>query len=192
MLNYIWSGIILVSIICAAITGRMEAVATAAVEGAASAVSLGLTLLGVMMLWTGLMQVAHKSGLTKAFAALLRPLLRIIFPTLDTRSPAAEAIAMNMTANILGMGNAATPLGVSAMKALSDQNGNRDVASDNMCALVVINTASLQLLPITVIAMRKAAQSASPFWIVLPGLCASMIAVAAGVIATRLFALRKA
>ncbi len=188
MINYIWSGLLLVSLVTAAFNGRIGEVAEAALEGAKGAITLSLTLLGVIMLWTGLMRIASKSGLVDFFAKALRPLMRVIFPKLPPNSAAAQAIVMNMVANAFGMANAATPLGLNAMKELSKLNRDGSIASDEMCMLVVINTASIQILPATIIAIRQAAGSAAPFSPVVPVWLASLSAVTVGVIAAKTFA----
>ncbi len=187
MLNYIWCGMIVVSFITAIFTGRIEAVANGAMEGAASAVDTCAGLLGTMCLWTGVAKIAEKSGLVEVFARILRPVTKIIFPKLKPNSAAMRAIVMNMVANILGMGNAATPLGISAMKELDRINLGRGSASDEMCMFVVINTASIQLIPATVISLRQMYNSQSPAEIVVPVWICSVLAVTVGVTAAKIF-----
>jgi len=188
MLNYIWGALMLVSLVVAAFTGRLEAVTTGAMNGASDAVTLSISLLGIMCLWTGLMKIASSSGIINIFARVLRPLTKILFPRLPQNSPAMDCIVMNMVANLFGMSNAATPLGLKAMKELSRlERGN--IASDNMCMFVVINSASLQLIPSTVIAIRQSIGSSNPFEIIMPVWIASLIALIVGVSAAKLFAL---
>ncbi len=187
MLNYIWGALMLISLIFAAFTGRLEAVTTGAMNGASDAVTLSISLLGIMCLWTGLMKIASEGGIITIFAKVLRPLTKILFPTLPPNSPAMDSIVMNMVANLFGMSNAATPLGLKAMKELS-RIDRGSVASDNMCMFVVINSASLQLIPSTVIAIRQSIGSTNPFEIIAPVWIASLCAIIVGVCATKLFA----
>lgn len=186
MLNYIWGGMILVSFIVSIFTGQIDETANAAMDGAGAAVETCIGLLGVMCLWTGIAKIAENSGLTKIFAKLLRPVTRIIFPKLKPGSAALDAIVMNMVANLLGMGNAATPLGIKAMKELDRENHHRSEASDEMCMFVVVNTASIQLIPATVIALRQASGSANPAEIVVPIWICSICAVTMGVTAAKI------
>lgn len=187
MLNYIWCGMIVVSFVAAAFTGRMEALTEGIVEGAASAVETCIGLLGTMCLWTGVAKIAENSGLINVFAKILRPVTKIIFPRLKADSLAMRAIVMNMVANLLGMGNAATPLGLNAMSELNKLNGGKKSASNEMCMFVVINTASIQLIPSTVIALRQMYGSESPTEIVVPVWLCSICAVTVGVIAAKIF-----
>lgn len=191
MLNYIWSGMIIISFITAVFTNRINDVTNAALEGAGSAVETCIGLLGAMCLWTGLSKVAEDSGLTRIFAKLLRPVTKILFPKLKCGSAALEAIVLNMVANLLGMGNAATPLGIKAMKELSALNTDKGTASDEMCMFVVINTASIQLIPATVIALRQGAGSLNPAEIIAPVWICSICAVTVGVTAAKLFQRRQ-
>ena len=187
MLNYIWGGMILISFVVSVFTGQINETSKAAMDGAASAVETCIGLLGAMCLWTGIAKVAENSGLTSVFAKLLRPVTKIIFPKLKPGSEALDAIVMNMVANLLGMGNAATPLGIKAMKELDKVNRFRTDASDEMCMFVVVNTASLQLIPATVIALRQTFGSANPAEIVVPTWVCSVCAIAVGVTAAKLF-----
>ncbi len=187
MLNYIWCGMIVLSFVTALFTGRVEAVTNGAMEGAASAVETCIGLLGTMCLWTGIAKIAEHSGLVQVFARLLRPVTKIIFPKLKSNSPALRAIVMNMVANLLGMGNAATPLGITAMKELDRLNKGKSCASDEMCMFVVINTASIQLIPSTVISLRQMYGSQGPTDIVIPVWICSILSVTIGVCAAKIF-----
>lgn len=190
MLNYIWAGIMLLSIVVASFTGKIDRVAAASIDGAAGAVTFAISILGIMCLWTGLMKIASESGLVNFFSKMLRPLTRIIFPDVPQNSPAMNAIVMNMTANMFGMSNAATPLGLNAMRELNKLGTVWSrTATNPMCMFVVINTASIQLIPATVLALRQAASSTNPFEIIVPAWIASLCAVTAGVIAAKLFAM---
>ncbi len=188
MINYIWGGLMTVSIAAAFLFGRVEEVANAAMQGATEAVTLSLSLLGVMCLWTGIMKIAQHAGVIALFSKLLRPLTRFLFPRLPRDSEALDAIVMNMVANIFGMANAATPLGLKAMKELS-RISKSQVASHEMCMFAVINTASLQLIPSTVIALRQGASN--PYEIIIPVWIVSVITLAVAVTAAKLFALKE-
>ncbi len=187
MLNYVWGGMILVSLLVAIFTGNTETVTGGALDGAKAAVETCIGLLGSMCLWTGLAQIARDSGLVGIFAKLMQPVTKILFPKLKPDSPALRAIVLNMVANLLGMGNAATPLGISAMKELDKLNRHKASASDEMCMFVVINTASIQLIPSTVIALRQMYGSAAPSEIIVPVWICSIGAVLVGVISAKIF-----
>lgn len=187
MLNYIWCGMIILSFGVAAFTGKIDAVTNSAMDGAAAAVETCIGLLGSMCLWTGLAKIAENSGLIEVFARLLRPITKLIFPKLKKNSAALRAIVMNMVANLLGMGNAATPLGICAMKELDKLNKGKSTASDEMCMFVVVNTASIQLIPSTVISLRQMYGSANPSEIVVPVWLCSICLVTIGVVAAKCF-----
>ena len=187
MLNYIWGGMIIISFITAVFNGRIEFVANAAMDGAGKAIEMCIGLLGTMCLCTGIARIAETSGLTGVFAKILRPVTKLFFPRLKQGSAALDAIIMNMVANLLGMGNAATPLGINAMKELDRLNKHKNTASNEMCMFVVINTASIQMIPSTVIALRQMYGSQIPSEIVAPVWICSICAVLLGVIAAKLF-----
>ncbi|MBQ2932585.1 MAG: hypothetical protein IJE62_07110 [Clostridia bacterium] len=187
MLNYIWCGMIIVSFVVAVFTGNVETITNGALEGAAAAVETCIGLLGSMCLWTGLAKVAENSGLVDVFAKFLRPITKIIFPKLKANSAALRAIVMNMVANLLGMGNAATPLGIAAMKELDRLNGRKNRASNEMCMFVVVNTASIQLIPSTVISLRQMYGSLNPTEIVVPVWICSVCVLTIGVMAAKIF-----
>ena len=182
-MSYIWPLIIVFSFFCAIATGNMASLSSAVIGSGTSAISLAIKLLGIICLWNGLIQIAEKSGLTKKLAKLLSPLLKLLFPTLKDEE-AREAISMNMTANILGLDNAATPLGLKAMKRLNELNKNSATADDNMVRFVVINTASLHLMSTTVALLRQEHGSTSPTEIILPALCTSIAALCCGLFMT--------
>ena len=192
MMNYIWAAIMIVSIVVSFFTGKFDAVSLAAIEGAGDGLKLVLELCGVMCFWTGIMEIAEKGGIINALARILAPVTRLLFPKIPQKSRAMRAIVMNMTANILGMSNAATPLGLSAMSELHMLSGRSRTASDEMCTFVVINTASIQLIPATLIALRASAGSDAPTEIMLPVWITSAAALAVGVTAAKIFQKRKA
>lgn len=188
-MNYIWCGLIIISLITAAVNGNMEVTINAAFDGAKAAVDTILALAGVMCFWTGIMKIAEKSGLSDKIEKLLRPLITFLFP--NSSNEAKKYISMNMSANLLGMGNAATPMGIKAMQTLDKENPRPEYASDDMCMLVVLNTTSLQLIPTTIIALRTAANSANPFSVILPIWISSLTAVVAAVTVAKLWQRRR-
>lgn len=186
MLNYVWCGLLVLGFAAGIMNGRVEAVAKAAVDSAAGAVNICIGLLGVMCLWTGLMAIAEKSGLVQKLAGLARPALRFLFPGIPKGHPAMGAVVMNLAANFLGLGNAATPLGLKAMNELQKLNADKDTATDSMSMFLVLNTAAIQLIPATIIALRSAAGSSNPTEIIAPIWAASLAATFAGIVAVRL------
>lgn len=168
MLNYIWSALIAASILCAVFTGSTSDLSAALIESGASSIQLILTMAGIICLWSGIMKIAAESGLTGIFAKIFSPLLRPLFPRLDKDSDAFQSITMNISANLLGLGNAATPFGLKAMEQLHTLNNKSDTASNEMVIFVVMNTASLQLLPTTLAALRQSYGSNAPFEIIVP------------------------
>ena len=184
-MGYIWGGMVIAAFFFGIANGQLQSVAEAALSGAENAVTMAFSLLGMMCFWSGMLEIAKRSGLTDWLARLIRPLTKILFPKLSPDSPALRAMVMNMTANFLGLSNAATPLGLAAMHELDKINPNKDTASDEMCMFVVINTASISLLPTTVITMRAAAGSIDPFSIILPVWICSICSVTVGVIVAK-------
>ena len=183
-ISLIWVGMVVLSVVFGVACGSLEAVSDAALEGANSAVTLCLSMAGVMCLWSGVMEVMRQSGLSDGLARLFRPLLRRLLPRAARDSETMAALSGNHSANLLGLGNAATPLGIrAACRMARDCDGT---ASDELCLLVVLNTASIQLLPATVASVRAAAGSATPFDILPAVWLASVLSVTAGLAAARL------
>jgi len=170
MLNYIWGGMILLAIVIAAFTGNMPALTNAAIDSAREAITLCITILGVLSMWTGLLTVADKAGLVQSLSQKSKPLLRYLFPDLGRDHPAHEPIATNFIANILGLGWAATPSGLRAMKVLQKDNPTKDTATPSMRMFMVINMSSLQLVTISIVAYRAQYNSINPSEIIGPGL----------------------
>ncbi|NLT57378.1 MAG: spore maturation protein A [Clostridiales bacterium] len=185
MLNKIWAGMILISTLAGLALGRGAELSGAVFTGCSRALSLAVTLLGVAAFWSGLMHIAEQSGLLAAFAGLLRPLIRLLFPGLGRGGGAEQAIAASMTANIFGLSGAATPLGLRAMAELA-KGQPRGMASPHMQMLVLINSASLQIVPATVVALRQEAGSAAPFAIMPAVWLTSAATLVAGVLLLRL------
>lgn len=183
MMNYILAGMMLFSVVTAACHDGMAALSAAALQGCSDAVQLVISLAGMLCLWCGVMNIASKAGLTERLAQLFHPLTRRLFPQLDPEGDAMQAICMNLSANLLGLGNAATPFGLAAMRALQKQNPTPDTASDEMLLFVVLNTASLQLLPTTCAALRQQAGSTAPMEILPAVWLTSLGTIAIGLIA---------
>lgn len=182
MLNYIWSGLIILSIICAMIFGNTQELSTALLNSGTSSIELLMKMAGIMCLWSGIMKIAEESGFTSMIAKLFSPLLRPLFPRLKKDSPAFKCITMNISANLLGLGNAATPFGLKAMEHLHTLNERQDTASNEMVIFVVMNTASLQLIPTTIATLRQAYGSTDPFNIIVPVWISSATALAVALI----------
>ena len=180
-MNYIFSFIIILSLIVSFFTGSQEQTLQAAFDGAKSSVEVLLSFAGIMCMWSGFIKIAERGGATRVLARFLSPVLKVLFPKLKKDNKALEYIGANMSANLLGVGNAATPAGIAAMNELDKINKNPEYASDEMSIFTVMNTASLQLLPTTVIALRSAFGSANPQSIVVPVWIASLISVVCAV-----------
>ena len=160
MLNYIWFGMMLIAVVVGAITGNIDAVTEAAISMAKTAVEIAIGLIGIMALWLGTMKIAEESGLIRIIARALRPITIRLFPNVPEDHPAIGSIVLNMAANILDLGIAATPLGLKAMEELQELNPNKDTATNAMCTFLAINTSSVQLiLPATVVALMGAASN---------------------------------
>jgi spore maturation protein A len=184
----LFTALVTLAVAFAAWNGRMAALTAAAIESAGKAVTFSIGLAGVLALWLGLMKVAEEAGLVRAIARVFRPVLRLLFPSVPAGHPALGAIVMNLGANVLGLGNAATPFGLKAMQELEGLNPHKGTASDAQAMLVALNTASVQLVPATVIALRTAAGSAAPAEILGPTLLASACGVVVAALAARLLA----
>lgn len=186
MMNRILPAMFILSFASAIFTGRMSELSSAVASGGAAAVELLLNLIAAMCFWGGIMEVAERSGITSFFSRLVSPLLKLIFPRLRKEKQALEAISMNVTANMLGLGNAATPLGLEAMKRLQDINSDTESASDEMVVFVVMNTAAMRIIPTTVATLRAQYGSVEPMSVLLPTLLTTASALAVGLTVARL------
>lgn len=187
LMTYIWLGMAAASVLFGAASGRLDVVSAAVTEGAGAAVTLCLGIAGAMCLWSGVLEAMERGGLLRALTRLLRPLLRRIYPRAAKADPlCADAAAANFTANLLGLGNAATPAGLRTAARLAVQ-GTPGEASNELCRLVVMNTASVQLIPATVAAVRASLGAAAPFDILPCVWASSLCSVAAGLLAARIF-----
>lgn len=185
-MTVIWTGMVVISVVYGFLAGNGAAVAAAAVEGAAAAVELCITMAGVMCLWMGVMEVMKRCGLAEKLSQLLRPILCRLYPDFRKDRETMDAISANVSANLLGLGNAATPLGIQAARRMARKTPG--VASDSLCMLVVCNTASIQLLPTTVAAVRQGAGCATPFDILPAVWLASAVSVTVGILAAKVMA----
>lgn len=186
-MTWVWSGMVIFSLVFALFTGNLDAVSAAALEGAGSAVRLGISMAGVLCLWSGVMEVMNACGLSAGLARAFRPLLRRLLPNASRDGETLAAVSANVSANLLGLGNAATPLGIRAARRMA--RGCGGTASDELCTLVVLNTASIQLIPATVGSLRAAMGSAAPFDILPAVWLSSVLSVTAGLAAARLLSL---
>lgn len=185
-MSILWVGMVVISLVCGLATGRGEAVASAAVTGAADGVELCLSMAGILCLWMGVMEVMRRSGLSEKLSRLLRPVLRRLYPDFAEDNKVMDTVSANVSANLLGLGNAATPLGLEASRLMAQRTPG--IASDSLCMLVVCNTASIQLIPTTVASLRAAAGSSSPFDILPAVWLASILSVTVGITAAKLMA----
>lgn len=187
MLNIIWPTFILISFIYAILRGNVDAVNQSIFNSAGNAVELSITFFGTICLWNGIMKIAQETTFVTKLTKLLKPIVNFLFPESKNNEKAKEEISMNIIANILGLGNAATPLGLKAMKTLQKENPKKDTISNSMAMFIVINTASLQLIPTTVIAIRASLGSENPTQIIFPVWGATISAAVAAVVATKIF-----
>jgi spore maturation protein A len=191
MVNYIWVCITLIGLVFASVNGNMSEVNEAIFKGAKEAVTLCIGLISVLVFWLGLMKIAEDSGLLSRLTALFKPFVKHIFPEVPLNHPALGYILSNMMANMFGLGNAATPLGIKAMEQLKELNGGRDVASRSMITFLALNTASVTLIPTTVIAIRMNYHSVSPTDIVGPTLVTTTVSAFAAILIDRFFYYRR-
>ena len=184
MLNILWPIFIIISIVYAIFSGNIENLNNSIFESSESAVNLTLTLIGMTCLWSGIMEIAAKTKIVEKLSDVLKPIAKRLFLDLNERS--YDNIVMNIIANILGLGNAATPLGLKAMNELQKENKSKEELSDNMMMLIVLNTASLQIIPTTVIAIRSSLGSSNPTKIIFPVWISTVCAAIVGIIFTKI------
>lgn len=186
MLNIIWPLFIIVSFIYAILNGRVAEVNNSIFESTKLAVELSISLLGTICLWNGIMQIASKTNIVKHLSKLLNPIIKRLFPDINKEEKVHEEITMNMIANIMGLGNAATPLGLKAMKSMQKKNKDKSRLSNSMAMFIIINTASIQLIPTTVIAIRSSLGSNNPTAMIIPVWIATVCAAAAAIISAKI------
>jgi spore maturation protein A len=187
MVNYIWGGMIVIGLIVSAFNGRLDDMNGALFEGAKNGVEISFMLISVLVLWMGIMKIAEQSGLLNLLAKILRPVVRMLFPDVPKDHPAQGYILSNMSANLLGLGNAATPMGLKAMQELQRLNPDKDTASKSMITLLALNTSSLTIIPTMVINYRQAKGSLNPVEIVGPAIIATMISTIAAILLDRYY-----
>lgn len=186
MLNYIWFGLMAIALLVAVFNGTAEGVTKGAVDSATTAVEIAIGLVGIMTLWLGIMRVAEAAGLVALLGRLLRPVLRWLFPEIPPEHPANGAIVLSTAANMLGLNNAATPLGIKAMEELQELNEDKDSASNAMVTFMAINTSGVQLIPATMIGVLAAAGSVRPTSIISTSIVATFVGTVAAVITAKL------
>lgn len=186
-MNYIWYFLIVISIIYGAINGTLADVAKAIFTGTELSVKIVLTLLGIMTFWLGIMKIAEKSGIVEFLSKLLKPIARLIFPEIPKDSKIIGDVAMNFSANALGLANAATPMGIKAIEGMQEINKDKESASDAMCTLLAMNTAGFQLIPATVIAILAASGYKNPTEIIVPTLIVTSTAFVSAIIIAKIF-----
>ena len=186
MLNILWPIFIILSVIYSIISGNIEEVNTGIFNSLSEAVELSITFLGTICLWSGIMEIAKKTSIISKLNKLLKPFINFLFPDLKNNEMAKQEISMNMVANILGLGNAATPLGIKAMQTMQKENKRKETLSNSMMMFIVINTASIQLIPTNVIAIRTSLNSQNPTSIIIPVWIATIIAGFVGIFLTKI------
>lgn len=191
MLNYIWGAMIFIGIAAAAFTGNMPQVTNSAINSAREAVTLAITMLGIMSMWSGIMNVGEKAGLIKSLSKAMNPFLKWLFPSVPKGHKAMDYISTNVIANILGLGWAATPAGLNAMKELNKLNTNKHRASNAMCMFLIFNMSSLQLVSINIIAYRSQYNSANPSEIIGPGIITTLVSTVVAIVFGKLMEVKK-
>ena len=191
MMNYIWVGLVVIALVCGVITGTITDVQQAVFDWAGIAVEIVIGLIGIMVFFMGLMRVAEEAGLTEKLGKALKPVMTRLFPGVPAEHPAMASMVMNMAANILGLGNAATPFGLKAMSDLQTLNKSKNIATDAMVMFLAINTSSVTLIPTTVIALRTAAGSSAPAEVVGPIILSTIISTTIAIICASLFSKAK-
>ena len=186
MLNILWPIFIILSVIYGLIYGKADEINNGMFESLSDAIELSITFLGTISLWNGIMEICKKTSLMDKLTGFLKPFINFLFPELKKNETAKQEISMNMIANILGLGNAATPLGLKPMKTMQKENPKKDTLSNSMMMFIVINTASIQLIPTNVIAIRTSLNSENPTSIIAPVWIATIIAAVIGIFFTKI------
>ena len=187
MLNILWPIFIIISFIYSIFSGNIEVLNKSIFSSVEDAVNLSISLLGTMCLWSGIMQIASETTFVNKLSNLLTPVMKFLFPDIKKGSNIYQEISMNIIANLLGLGNAATPLGLKAMKSMQEENLDKEVLTNSMATLIVLNTASIQIIPSTVIAIRSSLGSTNPSIIIVPVWIATICAAVVGILAVKFF-----
>ena len=191
MLNKIWPFFIIISFIYALLKLKIPELNESIFNSCSQTVEMILSFLGIMCMWNGIMQIIKETTLKDKIKKILRPFMRFLFPKLNIKSKAYEEMTMNIVANLLGLGNAATPLGLKAMQALQEENPDKEKLSDTMIMFLVLNTASIQIIPTTIIAIRSSLGSSNPAKIIIPVWISTIVAASAGILTVKLLSKRK-
>lgn len=186
MLNYLWGTMILIGVLTAAFTGRMEELTNESLNSAKATVELCITMLGIMSMWTGFMKIAENAGLIDLLSKKMKPILKFLFPEIPEGHKSLKYISINMIANIFGLGWAATPAGIKAMKEMQKLNLNKSTASKSMCMFMIVNMSSLQIVSVNIIAYRSQYGSINPSEIIAPGLIATIVSTLVGVLTVKI------
>ena len=186
MLNILWPLFLILSFIYAIVCGRVEEVNSSIFDSTKSAVDLSITMIGTMCLWNGIVEIAANTRLVKHLTRMINPILKKIFPDIKPEDKAYKEITMNIIANIMGLGNAATPLGIKAMKSMQKDNKEKDKLTNSMVVFIVLNTASIQIIPTTVIAIRNSLQSKNPIGMIIPVWTATICAAGAAIVSAKI------
>lgn len=187
MMNYIWGSMVIFSFVAALFSGNMQSLSDSVVSGGQDAISLVIKLTGMMCLWGGIMKIAEKAEITKIISRFLSPLFSLLYKNADKKSETARAMSMNITANLLGLGNAATPLGLEAMRRMQEANPDKDTATDDMVVFVVMNSAAMRLIPTTVATLRTQFGSQSPMEIMPATWLSTILSLTAGIVTAKAF-----
>lgn len=181
MLNYLWGFMILIGIVIASFTGNIQNITNAIIDSSKDAISICITMLGIVAMWTGIMQIAENSGLIKDLSKKMRPFLSYLFPDIPKNHKSLDYISTNVIANILGLGWAATPAGIKAMESMQTLNNKKEEASRSMCMFMIFNMSSLQIISVNIIAYRSQYNSANPSEVIAPGLFATLVSTIVGI-----------
>ncbi|WP_044640282.1 nucleoside recognition domain-containing protein [Risungbinella massiliensis] len=190
MMHYIWLGMIVSGVVAAILQGRVEVITSAALTGAKDAVAVCIGLISILVFWLGMMKIAQDAGLLDKLAKVLGPVAKFLFPGVPEKHPAMGYILSNMSANLFGLGNAATPMGLKAMEELQKLNDNKGTATPAMCTLLALNTSGLTLIPTTIIGIRMKYESTNPTDIIGPTLLATMVATGFAILLDRYYRYR--
>ncbi|MFI3230892.1 MAG: nucleoside recognition domain-containing protein [bacterium] len=186
MLNYLWGGMILVGVMIASFTGNMPNITNAILDSSKEAITVCITMLGIIAMWSGMMEIAQKSGLIKDLSQKMKPFLTYLFPEIPKDHKSLDYIATNVIANILGLGWAATPAGIKAMESMQTLNTKKDEATNSMCMFLIFNMSSLQIISVNIIAYRSQFGSVSPSEVIAPGLFATIVSTIVGIFSAKL------
>ena len=186
MLNYLWGGMILIGIVVASFTGNMQNITQAILDSSKEAITTCITMLGIIAMWSGMMEISERSGLVRELSKKMRPFLSYLFPDVPKNHKSLDYISTNVIANILGLGWAATPAGIKAMESLQTINKKKDEASRAMCMFSVFNMSSLQLISVNIVAYRSQFNSQNPSEIIAPGLLATLVSTIIGILVVKI------